>query len=246
MAAKKIAIAIMLGGLLATAALTAGVGAQDSGAAQQNGEEDDRYVEVSGEAEMEAAPDLAVLHVAVENESDDADDARKATAEAMDDVREALAELGVDEDDMETSQFEIRRPRPTRDDERPDGHVAEHELRVETTDTDAVGGLLDAAVEAGATDVRGVSFELSDDRERELEDEALEAAMERARERAETIAGAGDVQVEQMRSASSTDSRVSPYRQEVAEEMDSGSSGTTISEGDVTASADVSVVYDVR
>ncbi len=64
-------------------------------------------ISVTGTGTVTVMPDIAILQLGVEVTSDSVGDARDEAAEAMDRVRESLAEHDVDDDDIRTTSFNI-------------------------------------------------------------------------------------------------------------------------------------------
>lgn len=180
-----------------------------------------------------APPDLAVAGVAVEASAETADAAREEVADTVAEMRTALTEANVSDDQIRTTGFVIR---PERD----NGTVtyrATHafELRVPVDDA---GSVVDAAVAGGATRVDGVRFTLAPETSRELRDEALADALSSARTDADTIANATGVTVDAVTSVVTTDGGVGPVFAEAARR-----NGTTFDPGPVTVTASVTVTY---
>jgi hypothetical protein len=112
----------------------------------------------------------------------------------MEAVLAKLRELGLAEKDMQTANFSINSER--RGPEETDvQYRVSNMVQVKVRDLSQVSEVLDAAVEAGANQVWGVSFTIED--EKALEDEARTKAMEDARQRAEALAGLAKVELGQ-------------------------------------------------
>jgi uncharacterized protein YggE len=145
---------------------------------------------VSGFAEVEVPADRVRLRFAVETQATSAEVAASQNAETMRAVLERVrSEVGPD-DRVETSGYRLSpRYRPSNDREAgPEivGYQAQNAVVVVLTDVDAVGSVLDAALEAGANRVADLSFFASDTEDARLE--ALREATARARREAEAIA----------------------------------------------------------
>ena len=120
-----------------------------------------------------------------------------------------------------------------------------------------VGDVIDAALFAGANEIDDVSFTVSDDRQAELRDDAIIDAARRASADATSVAGAMGVTIKGPIEISTTGSQFSPYRMHInydsgyggmmpmpeAAPMEMGA-GPQIQPGDVTVSAQVTVVYE--
>lgn len=207
----------------------------------------DRTVSVAATGEAAAAPDRAVLHLSVQASAESAGDARSRVAENVSALRSALIDAGVDETDITTERYNLREVRSRNKAGEPGltEYRAVHALTVETGDVDRVGTLVETAVRNGATDLRGVEFTLSEQTESTLREEALNAAMDNAREDADVLATNADLEIGGVRSVSTGDVHVRPYRTEAAlAASGAGAATTDVESGPVTVTARVQVTYD--
>lgn len=234
-------IAVLLVTLVLGGAVGVGLALGTGPAAGQNAPDDSegRTITVTGQGSAEAAPDQAVVAVAVVAEGDDPAAVRDDLTNGSDALRSALANASVPEEDVETVQYSIREP----DRHSPEGEDAPayrgvHAFQV-TVEIDRAGAVIDAAADAGA-EVQGVGFTLSEELRNEVRDEALETAMDDARHQADTIASASDLRVTGVRHVDATERAPGPV---FAESADAGG-GTTVSPGDVTVRVQVHVTYD--
>ena len=208
---------------------------------------DSRTISVSANGQAETQPDKAVLRLAVEADAPDATTARTQVAENVTAVTEALAELGISEDQIRTTDYRINRddhPRP-RDDEKPTDPVfrARHVLSIDVENVDQVGKVIDVAIDAGATDIYDVQFTLAEDTRQELKSQALTAAMENARSQAETLATSENLTITGANDIRTVDHDRPIYRAETAMAADAAG-GTDISSGPVSVTAQVTVTYN--
>ncbi|MFW6320265.1 MAG: SIMPL domain-containing protein [Halohasta sp.] len=243
---------LLVGGGAITTALLAGC----TGNAQTGGGSNDtRTITVSNAGEVTAEPDLAILRVSVEATGADAETVRSELAERSDRLHDGLVDAGIPEDRITTDRFDIRE-RPDRregespEDERESGdggsrrYEGTHAFRVEVTEIDTVGDVVDTAVEAGADSTGRIEYTLSEDKRAERREEALESALGAAREEATFVASEVDASVVDVRSVDTSDGRVSPVSREVAAEDDSGD--TELRPDDVTVRATATVTYTIE
>lgn len=152
-------------------------------------------IAVTGRGIVAGTPDRAVLSLGVEVVDPDARTALSQANRQTAAVFEYLAGLGVPDEAIRTTGFNLWR------DERydRDGQLGEVVYRVSTTfdvelgSVDLAGEALVGAVEAGATIVGGVRFTLSDPEA--LERRARDLAMADARATAEQLAAAAGVEL---------------------------------------------------
>jgi hypothetical protein len=236
-----VAALALLAGCVGAASPTA---LTDGGASQSVNATETPGISVSSSATVEAAPDLAVVRVAVEAEADTADEARAQVADATERMRTALRDAGIDDENVTTEAFNVYLQYDYRNEERePDGYRAVHAYRIEVA-PDRAGEVIDAAVGSGATQVSGVQFTLSDDRRQDLREEALVLAVENARADAEAVAGAAGVSVGSVQSISTSSDFGPVYPFAEARASDAGGS-TVVEPGPVSVTASVNVVYGV-
>lgn len=204
-----------------------------------------KSVSVSGQGSANAAPDKAVIRVAVVAEGDDSATVRDDLSAGAADLREALGEAGVSDDQIQTDYYRIREGRPYPREERERPTRGEHAFEVELADTDMTGAVVDAAADSGA-EVQNLRFTLAEDTRADLRDEALENAMGDADRQAQTLAGASDLTITGVHSVDATNNRYRPVRYEgaVAETAAGDGGSTSIESGDVSVSVSVRVVYN--
>jgi uncharacterized protein len=155
-------------------------------------------ITVGGEATIALTPDLAQAIGGVTIEAKTVREASDANAQAMNAVIAALKEAGIAEKDIQTAQFTItpvysqgRQGRP--EEPRITGYRASNQVRFNIRDIGKVSEVLDRAIAAGATDLRGVTFTMSETSK--AKDQARAEAIADARRRAEVYAKAAGAQV---------------------------------------------------
>jgi uncharacterized protein YggE len=224
--------------LVTVGALTAGLGT--AGAHSPADGETDRTIGVSATGEASAAPDEAVVRVAVTATGDDPSAVRDDLSADAADLRSALDDLGVT---YETSSFRLSEDR--RHEERPDAaeYRGVHAFEVTVDDPSRAGAVVDAAAEADAS-VQQVQLTLSDDRREQLRDRAISNAMDDARQQASTVAAAGDLRVVGVYSVDASERNYRPIAYETAAAGGDGGGSTSIDSGAVSVAYHVSVTYN--
>ncbi|ADE03157.1 SIMPL domain-containing protein [Haloferax volcanii] len=205
-------------------------------------------VSTTGTGEVTADADLAVVSIAVTTTADSADEARGTVADDVAAVRAALTDAGIAEDAVQTTGFNIYPEYDYSGQERELlGYRAAHTLRVEVA-PDRAGEVIDLAVGAGASEIRGVAFTLTDEKRAELREEALTRAVDSAKADADSVASAADLTVTGVHTATVGGSASpGPYPVAYAEDAARASSGSTeLSPGPVTVSATVQMVYEAE
>lgn len=151
----------------------------------------DRTITVTGEGYVDVTPDIALLRAGVTTEGKTAAEATHANNAAMTKVLAALKQAGIAERDIGTTQFSIN---PVHENQpghasRITGFRVTNQVSVKIRDVHRVGTVLDAAVAAGANDIYGVQFTVSQ-RSQRL-DQARTEAVKDAQRKAELLAKAG-------------------------------------------------------
>jgi uncharacterized protein YggE len=206
-------------------------------------------INVGGTGTISISPDEAIVYLGVQTQSTDAVTAQQENARKMETIIKALKDLGISEDDMETSGYSIY---PMRSYEKPEptitGYSVSNRLKVTVKNIDDVGDVIDTAVDAGVNEVQSVSFTMSDKTRHDAREQALENAVQAAMADANTLAGALDVAiVGPLEVTTSGGSITTPYPTpyEAVAEMayDGSATRTPIQPGDVSVTAYVQVIY---
>jgi uncharacterized protein YggE len=150
-------------------------------------------ISVTGEATVSVPPDLALVDGGVTSEAKTAREASSANNAAMAKVLAALKSAGIEEKDLQTSQLSLQPQRP------PNysgagaivGYRASNRVSIRLHDVTKVANVIDTMVGAGANDIGGINFMVSE--ASKLLDEAREKAVADARRKAEIYARAAGV-----------------------------------------------------
>ena len=141
----------------------------------------------TGEAVVRRAPDRAFLVASVETRARDPKEAQTQNAKAMSAVQARVASAGIPKDAVRTLGYNIQQEFDFTNGRRvPRGYVARNAVEVRVDALESLGELLDAVVQAGATSIGGIRFDLRD--RAGAEREALRLAVADARARAEAAA----------------------------------------------------------
>lgn len=160
-----------------------------------------RTITVVGEGKVSLMPDIATINVGAEARADTASEAKAEVDARMAAIAAALQEAGVAEKDIQTSHYSIhyeQEPMPSmlREGPAPEnqgGYRVSNMVQVIVRDVEKAGDVLDAVVQAGANQVYGVNFTVSD--ESTWQSEARAKAMADARSRAQELAGLAKVEL---------------------------------------------------
>lgn len=154
----------------------------------------DHSITVTSTASVGTAPDEAVIDLGVTSPGADAPSALDANAASAKAVVNALLATGLDKTDLQTTH--VRLSHHTVDRGTSSAHVeytGSTGIEVTVTDLSTVGATISAAVHAGANQLRGVRFDVSD--QAAARDRALAQAVTTARAKADTMAKAAGTSV---------------------------------------------------
>jgi uncharacterized protein YggE len=206
-------------------------------------------VSVSGHGEVNVPPDTASVNIGVDVIKPTLDEAQEtATAQATA-VIDALKEEGIAAEDIQTDFFSVNILRDYSENADPTlitGFEIVNQLRVTVRDTDTLGELLDAAVNAGANSIYGVTFYVDD--QTAASSEARVEAVDDARVKAEELAAAAGMTLGPIVAISEgTVPIISPlYGQARGGGMAMDAAAVPVEAGSTTVAVDVQVTYELR
>ncbi len=150
-----------------------------------------RMLVVTGTADVTVAPDICYISFAVETNNRKAGDAYKDNVELMNRINAAIKAQGVESKDMQTTNFSIApNYQYTEKGKRIFlGYRVYNTLYIGVRNLSKVPDVLDAAIEAGALDVGGITFTVEDSKKytEEVRKEALRNARKKAEESAQIL-----------------------------------------------------------
>jgi uncharacterized protein YggE len=206
-----------------------------------------RTINVTGTGEVILTPDIAYVSIGVRSEGEDAAKAVVENNAKSEAVIEALTDAGVDEKDIQTTNFNIY-PQQQYDDQgniQDTFYIVENSVRVTVRDLDNIGELLNAAVEAGANSINGVQFDVEDDES--AQSDARQAAVEDAQTQAEELAEAAGVGIGRVQSIATYGGYPVPlYEGKGGAGPMTVAAEVPISPGQLMLTVDVNVVYLIR
>ena len=156
-----------------------------------------RWISVKGRGVVESAPDLAILQFGVVSVAKTAQLATDSNNRSMEKILENLHREGIEEKDVETTNFNLTPQREYRKNLPPliVGFQVSNTLRVKIHDLENVGVVMQAVIEAGGNNFLSLEFTISDPSEQE--EEARRRAVEDAVLRAEALTEPLDAEVGQ-------------------------------------------------
>jgi len=150
----------------------------------------EKLVTVTGEATVAVAPDTAMIRIGVTSQDKTARESGEVNAKQMTAVLAAIKDTGIADRDIQTSRLSLQ---PQYDPNkagtaRLTGFQATNQVTVRIRDIDKLPAVLDRAIAAGANEMSGIEFVVSE--QSKLLDQARDDAIADARRKAELYAKA--------------------------------------------------------
>ena len=247
-------VAVALSGW-AVFAQTRSTPAAQGAQATESGARIPRTITVVGHGTVTITPDIATANIGVETSGTNVKEAIDEASETMAAVMKAFTAAGIAQKDIQTSGFNVWAERST-----PPVPMAEetraqeaeqvtyrenNNVRVVIRDLTKVGAVIDAAVEAGANSIYGVSFGI--DKPEDLASEAREKAIADAQAKAEELAKLNGVEVGEVVSISEIVGQTPYYGVERVALMAEGLGGAgPFTPGEQEVALQLQVVYAIR
>lgn len=202
-------------------------------------------ITVVGDGSATAQPDTTTIRLGVDVTAQTPAEALSRTRGGAEQVVQRLRERGVPEGDVQTSGLNVFPIQAPSRDGPPDptaisGYRGNATITAQARDVSQVGALLDAAIQAGATSVQGLSFGIRDDST--LRRRAMTAAIAAARPQAEAAAAAAGLTITGVRAIVEI-----PFGVPAARGAGGlgGGAGEGIATGELSVAVRVQVTFDV-
>jgi hypothetical protein len=204
---------------------------------------------VTGNGEVDVRPDQAMLSMGAIAQEKDAAAAQKKVSEIVQKSLDAFAAMGIKKEKIHTQNVTLtpvyRRGSPD-DLQRPRdivGYEASNVLQITLGDLTQIGQAMDAGVGAGANNIQGVDFQLSDDTG--ATQDALKRATLQAQAKARAIADALGVHLgTAMKVEEGSVQRIMPMM--AMSRMAAANVATPIEPGEIKINAQVTVTYRIE
>jgi uncharacterized protein YggE len=164
-----------------------------------------KLISVSGSASTSVIPDTASISLGVLTQAATAKEASEKNAASMNAVINGLKNLGIQDKDIRTSFLSIQ---PVYNYSREGGvpaivsYSASNNVQVTTMMLDKLGDIVDKSVAAGANQVGGISFTVSEEKQKQIRGELLENAVKDAEDKAGKLAESLRVRIVGVKTAS--------------------------------------------
>lgn len=206
-----------------------------------------RTINVTASGKVLLTPDIAYVNIGVHTEDKAAAEAVAANNELAKKVIEAIKATGVDGKDIQTMNFSIYPQQVVDSEGKPTGElrfIVDNTVYVTVRKLDALGGMLDAAIKAGANTVNGISFDVVD--KTSALSEARKQAVANAQAQASELAQAAGVSLGAVQTINAYGSAtpVPVYEAKAASFM--ANSTVPVETGQMTITVEVNIVYAIQ
>ena len=200
----------------------------------------EKLVTVTGEATVAVAPDAAIIRIGVSSQDKTAREASDANAKQMTAVLAAIKSNNIAERDIQTSRLSLQ---PQYDPNksgtaRLTGFQATNQVTVRIRDIGNLAAILDSAISAGANEMSGIEFIVSE--QSKLLDRARDDAIADAHRKAELYAKAAGARLGHVVAISEEGSTPAPRPMQALR-----AGAVPISPGEQTLRAVVTVSYEL-
>ncbi len=206
-----------------------------------------RVIEVNGDGEAHAAPDIANLSFQIETHAPTAEQAVAKNAGLADKVMGVLKSKVGDKGKVWTGGYSLNPDYSQRPNHEPVviGYNAQNSITVETPDLKGVGALIDGAIAAGANRINYLNFSLKDDAKARAD--AIAIASRNAQTQAQALAQSLGVKLKRVIKATTVAQvRPIPMPMERMSVAMAGQAATPVEPGQVSVPATVTVTYEIE
>jgi uncharacterized protein YggE len=174
-----------------------------------------RTLFVSGSGKVTLVPDIAYINIGVHSEAMDVTSALKQNNDLAKQIADALVASGVDAKDIQTANFNIY-PKtnydPQTGNSTPAGFSVDNTVYITVRNLKNLGDMLDIAIRAGANQIYGISFDITDRAGALVQ--ARDLAIKDAQQKAVEVAKVSGVELGLVQAINVSDSSfVQPYNQ---------------------------------
>lgn len=202
----------------------------------------------SGKSTITTIPDRVEITLGISRRENDIKQAQSKANEIINKINTEIQALGVKKDDIKTQNYSIY---PIYDyqsgDQRITGYSVDISLNVSLDDFEQLNKVVDLATQAGANQVSGIQFKLSDDKEAEIKGQARAEAIEDAKRTAQELAKLAGMKLGKVINVYEEPEAAAPGPYFAAEAMDKGAGGgapTNVQPGSTRYSYTVTVSYE--
>jgi len=204
-----------------------------------------RTISVIGKGSMAIKPDRVVITTGVDSSNKVIGLALNENGEIMTNIFEGLADLGIKDKDIQTSNYNVYYYKPYKDDvDQESEYRVSNSITISIKNLDLIDTILDTIVTLGANKINGIFFTFED--ETVYKQKLQKLAMEDARERAEFLADIENMKILNVISISDIQINNSSNPRNFEYGLASTSGKGAIATGSETLSTEFHVVYQME
>ena len=208
-----------------------------------------RTIAVSGQGQIQAEPDKAVVNLGVESRRPKLEEARAEVAKTVEAALKLTRDLKIDQKYVRATRINVQ-PEYNWDNGARErnliGYYVSRQIEVDLRDLDKLGQLLERAFDLGINQVSEPQLDSS--KRRDLEREALAKAVQDARLNAEAVAKAAGARLGAPRTISASSGFVPPpvpYQKRMVAAMAESDSSGSYQSGEMSFTGNVQIEYDL-
>ena len=206
-----------------------------------------RIISLSGHGEVRATPDIAYVTSGVVTQGVTAAEALAANTKAMTDLFAALKDSGIEDRDVQTSNFSVQPRYDFSNNQAPKmvGYDVSNNVTVTLRKVDTLGALLDRMVQSGSNQISGISFDVS--KPDDAMDEARKLATEDATRKAKVYAKAMGIELGNVMQVSEGSAAQPPMPMVRSTMMKADAAPPVpMAAGEQTLAVDVNVIWEIK
>ena len=205
-------------------------------------------ISVTGSGIAYGAPDIAVAQIGVQSRNPEPTAALNDANAKMAAILAALKDLGVADQDIQTSNFSVYAQQDvdpqTNQSKGTITYVVDNTVSITVRDLTKVGDVLGKVVSAGANNIYGVTYQVSD--QSKLEAEARDKAMADAKARAEQLAKIAGVTLDQPMTINEYTNVPAPAAKMDFAASAAGAGSVPVSAGQIQVNLQVNITYIIK
>lgn len=205
---------------------------------------------IEGEGKVTAIPDIVSLSFGIEETGANLKEVQNSVDSKTSKVIRSLKELSIEEKDIKTTSYNIR---PEYDYEsspqRITGYKVDTGYEVKIKEFDKVNDAIALVTQSGVNNIGNISFQLSEDKEKEVLGQARKKAVDEAKIKAESLAMASGVTLGKIININENPRVDSPFYavRDSAQKLNvTNESKLEIAPGETEISVTVSISWEIR
>lgn len=151
--------------------------------------------DVTGESKISTVPDKAVVNLGVTVNDSTVKATQDKANTIISAITDGLTKLGIDKKDIKTDNYSLYPNYDYQQGRKITGYTVNASLSISVTDFSKLNQAIDTATAAGANQVGGISFTLSDEKRKSVENDARKEAIDDAKTKAQTLARLAGMQL---------------------------------------------------